>query len=180
MNKTVIIGSQNPVKINATKEGFSKVFPKDSFVYTGLSVPSHVSDQPMSDAETLMGAKNRSRNAQEKVPNADFWVGIEGGVEEVNGNIEVFAWIAICNSRQEGASRTCTFTLPLGLTTLLHQGIELGHANDIFFGEEHSKQKGGAVGSLTNQVLGRTEYYVQPVLLALIPFLHPELYIKDK
>lgn len=49
------------------------------------------------------------------------------------------------------------------------QGIELGHANDQVFAEHNSKQKGGALGSLTNGLLGRTEYYVQAVILALVP-----------
>ncbi len=34
---------------------------------------------PMSDAETLMGATNRANNAKKEVPDADYWVGLEGG-----------------------------------------------------------------------------------------------------
>lgn len=87
-----------------------------------------------------------------------------------------FAWVVITSPNQKGQSRTSTFHLPPKVTELIHQGIELGHANDQVFGEKNSKQKGGAVGSLTNGVLGRTEYYVQPVVLALVPFLNQELY----
>ena len=88
----------------------------------------------------------------------------------------VFAWVVIRSKHQIGKSRTSTFHLPPKVTELIHQGIELGYANDMVFREHDSKQKGGAVGSLTNGELGRTEYYVQPVMLALIPFLHPHLY----
>ena len=116
------------------------------------------------------------QNAKKENPRGSFWVGIEGGAQRRGDGIEVFAWIVIQDVYREGLSRTSTFSLPPGIVQLLDQGIELGHANDLFFGESHSKQKGGAVGSLTNQMLSRTEYYIQPVLLALVPFLKPELY----
>ena len=32
------------------------------------------------------------------------------------------------------------------------------------------------MGKLTNDHIPRRDYYAQPVALALIPFLHPELY----
>ena len=62
MSKKVIITSKNPVKINAVKEGFKKMFPKEEFVVEGVSIPSGVADQPMSNEETMLGAKNRVNN----------------------------------------------------------------------------------------------------------------------
>ena len=53
--KKVIITSKNPVKINATKKAFEKVF-NDRFEFEGVSADSLVSDQPMNNAETLNGA----------------------------------------------------------------------------------------------------------------------------
>ncbi|MBP7213466.1 MAG: DUF84 family protein, partial [Anaerolineaceae bacterium] len=63
--KTVIIvGSENPSKIEAVRLGFQAVFPNTSFEVLGLEVASAVSKQPMSDQETLHGADNRALNAQ--------------------------------------------------------------------------------------------------------------------
>lgn len=45
--KKVIVASTNPVKIEATKIGLSKMFPQESFDVRGFSVPSGISDQPM-------------------------------------------------------------------------------------------------------------------------------------
>ena len=53
--KKVIIASKNPVKINATKKAFEEVF-NDHFEFEGVSADSSVSDQPMSNKETLKGA----------------------------------------------------------------------------------------------------------------------------
>ncbi len=62
--KKIIVASKNPVKINATKVAFEKVFPQETFEVIGMQVPSFVSDQPMSDEETLEGAINRAENVK--------------------------------------------------------------------------------------------------------------------
>jgi inosine/xanthosine triphosphatase len=176
MMQKVIIASQNPVKINSTKIGFSKIFEKEQFHFEGVSVPSGVADQPMTEAETLQGAVNRSVAAKEMIPDAYFWVGIEGGIQKDQFGIYAFAWVVVKSPDKQGQSRTSTFYLPDRVVNLLQEGVELGEANDIVFRETNSKQQGGAVGSLTNRQLGRTEYYVQAVMLALVPFCNPKLY----
>ena len=56
---SVFIGSKNPTKINAVKKAFTCVFKKKHFSFIGVSSPSGVGDQPMSEKETKRGAKNR-------------------------------------------------------------------------------------------------------------------------
>ena len=75
--RKIIIASRNPVKIEATRQGFQVMFPGEDFQIEGVSTPSGVSDQPMSSQETMTGATNRARAAQAQQPKADFWVGIE-------------------------------------------------------------------------------------------------------
>ena len=52
----------------------------------------------------------------------------------------------------------------------------MGHADEIVFGLSNTKQKMGTTGLLTNNVIDRTQYYTQAVILALIPFLKTDLY----
>ncbi|MGK0308683.1 MAG: non-canonical (house-cleaning) NTP pyrophosphatase, partial [Urechidicola sp.] len=40
----------------------------------------------------------------------------------------------------------------------------------------NSKQKNGAVGILTGNLIDRTQFYVEAMVLALIPFLNKEIY----
>jgi len=77
---TLVVASQNPVKIAATRRGFASMFPRRAFHLHPVEVPSGVRPQPLSDAETLQGALNRVQHAAHLVPQADYWVGIEGGV----------------------------------------------------------------------------------------------------
>ncbi|WP_339606163.1 inosine/xanthosine triphosphatase [uncultured Roseivirga sp.] len=173
----VVIASQNPVKIKCTELAFTEVFKNESIAFTGISVPSNVSDQPMTDSETLEGARNRAKNAKLANSKADYWVGIEGGIAETEeGEMLAFAWISIISKHRKGEARTATFTLPPKISELIHQGIELGVADDMVFKRSNSKQCNGAVGILTHGLIDRAEYYRPAIILALIPFINPQLY----
>ena len=173
--KTLVVASLNPVKIAAALDGFRRMFPDDSFEARGVSVPSGVSDQPMTDAETLQGALNRVAHARAATPDADYWVGLEGGCQESGGALETFAWIVVTDGVRMGKSRTASFSLPEEAARLVRQGMELGHADDVVFGRSNSKQQNGSVGLLTGDVVDRAAYYAQAVILALIPFKNPSL-----
>ncbi|MEP6986851.1 MAG: inosine/xanthosine triphosphatase [Chloroflexota bacterium] len=164
------IASTNPVKVQSAKHGFSQMFPAETITADGLSVPSGVSDQPMTDEETLQGALNRASNARAAHPASDYWVGIEGGCEEKHGELWTFAWVVVMSSEVIGKARTGAFMLPQEVATLVRSGIELGIADDQVFGRSNSKQTNGAVGLLTADLIDRQRYYEHAVVLALIPF----------
>ena len=84
------------MKINATK----KALKKSLLIVLNLKVSadSLVSDQPMSNNETLKGATNRLQNIQHL--EADYLVSIEGGVNLVDNNYEAFAWIVISDKKK--------------------------------------------------------------------------------
>lgn len=174
--KTVIIASKNPIKIQAAQAGFSKMFTNHEFLYVDVSIPSQVPNQPLSDQETMIGAHNRAYNARKKYRDADYWIGIEGGIHDHEGEMSAFAWVIVLSHDQCGKGRTGTFYLPPRIAELVRSGKELGEADDIVFKRKNSKQSLGAVGLLTGDVLNRTQFYESAVILALIPFLNPNLY----
>lgn len=175
--KKIVVASKNPIKIQATLEGFKRMFPDESFSVEGISVESGVDDQPSSDSETYQGAINRAVNASQALPDADYWVGLEGGIQKKNDEMESFAWMIVRGQDgQIGKGRTSTFFLPPRVAELINEGKELGEADDIVFGKTNSKQANGAVGLLTHDVVVRTDYYTEAIIFALIPFRNPELY----
>lgn len=174
--KKVIVCSKNPVKIEVARLAFTKMFKDIEFEFEGISAESEVADQPKSDEETLRGAKNRIKNAKKSFPQADFWIGIEGGVEKQKDELIAFAWIIIDSEKFSSKSRTAVYTLPKEVADLIDQGKELGEADDIVFKRNNSKQGIGSVGILTDGVITRTSFYEQAAILALIPFINPELY----
>lgn len=175
--KKVIVASKNPVKISASAEGFKKMFPEETFECVGVSAPSGVAEQPMTDEETYTGATNRLSHIKSAEPEADYWIALEGGVEERDGELEVFAWMVIESKEGvTGKGKTSSFFLPRKIAELVHQGMELGHATDKVFNETDSKQKNGSIGFLTNDNVTRTTYYIEAIIIALIPFKNPSLY----
>lgn len=180
--QVVVVASKNPVKINAALQGFSLMFPLSTYTAHGISVPSGVPEQPFSDAETLLGAQNRVENARAAQPDADYWIGLEGGVAEQDlgdsdgASLANFAWIVVTDKHgRTGKARTGAYFLPKETAKLVRGGMELGHADDLVWGRSNSKQKTGSVGLLTDNVIDRTAYYVQAVVLALIPFRNTHL-----
>ncbi|ETX01796.1 MAG: inosine/xanthosine triphosphatase [Candidatus Entotheonella factor] len=176
----IVVASTNPVKMAATQRGFHRMFPAKTFDFESVSVPSGVREQPLSNAETLQGATQRTQAASECVPDAAYWVGIEGGVETDRHGLGAFAWIVIRSSAFTAQSRTGTFYLPSPVADLLGRGNELGEAIDIVFGTANSKHAGGAIGLLSDHAVDRTQLYEQAVVLALVPFKHTGLYQMER
>jgi|GEM_PF-79117 len=172
----IAIASHNPVKLAATRQGFETAFPEQEFTFVPVTTASGVSEQPFSDQETLSGAEERARQASLALPDADYWVGIEGGVEEHPCGMAAFAWVVVRGTAQSGRGRSAAFFLPEAVAALVRQGVELGTADDMIFGRSNSKQANGAIGLLTGDLIDRAALYVPAVIMALIPFKNPELY----
>jgi len=171
----IVVASKNPVKINAAKLGFEAMM-NEAVEATGVSVPSGVSDQPMTDEITRIGSEQRANGAKKNYPDADYWIGIEGGIDKLNGGIHTFGWITILSKNQHGQSRSATIPLPNAVEAGLQSGRELGDINDELFHKDNSKQNMGTSGILTNGVMDRLELYRHALVLALIPFVNKELY----
>lgn len=170
--KKVVVASLNPAKVNAVKSAFVATFPQESFEFVGTSVASGVADQPMSNSETHRGALNRVKNAKCHIPDADYYVGLEAGIEE---NV-TFAWMVIETSTHRGESRSASLMLPPIVVEKLPGANELGDVMDEVFGTNNIKQKGGAISLLTQDQLTRSSVYHQALILALIPFTNPEYF----
>ena len=174
--KTLVVASRNPVKANAALAGFERMFPDSEFQLQTVTVESGVGQQPKSEAETLRGAENRASAAARKIPQADFWIGIEGGIEDLSDGMLAYAWVVVRSAGPTGKGRTGGFLLPEAVARLVREGKELGDANDIVFGRENSKQQEGAIGLLTGNVMDRTELYEHAMVLALAPIKSPAYY----
>lgn len=125
----------------------------------------------MGNEETLRGARGRVQHCRELAPDADFFVGLEGGcerVDEANGSrpgrheLSCYAWIVVEDrAGRQGRGKTGVFFLPPRVAELVAAGKELGDANDEVFGRHDSKRGLGAVGILTDGHITRQTYYEQ-------------------
>ncbi|WP_421852091.1 inosine/xanthosine triphosphatase [Marinomonas sp.] len=173
----VCVGSTNPVKVNAARQAFSQVFPNHTIHCEEMHAPSGVADQPMTEADTRLGAQNRAKYCSEHNDSndMDFFVAMEGGVDEFEEGAATFAYVAVLNSDGElMTGRSANLPLPNKVYQRLQANEELGIVMDELFNTDNIRQKGGAIGLFTNHAATRESVYTQALLLALAPVLHPE------
>ena len=169
----IVVGSRNPVKIGAAKQAFGTLFPSASLEVIAIDVDSGADDQPDSDEATRQGARTRALNSRQAEPDADFWVGLEGGVEIIDEQLMAFAWMSVQGRIGDvSEARSTTLPLPPAVKELIIGGMELGKANDRVFSTVNSKQAGGAYGLLTDGLFTREGIYAQTLIMALIPFVN--------
>lgn len=166
----IVVGSTNPVKVGAVEEAFRKYYPECRV--EGIEVESDVSDQPMSEEETIRGARNRASRCSE---HADFGVGIEGGIVQIGDKLYNCAWVSILSKEGvEGLSGGLYFELPPKVSERIKNGGELGPVMNEMTGEENVKRKMGAIGIFSKGQLDRKQAYVQIILSAMVKFVSPE------
>jgi inosine/xanthosine triphosphatase len=171
-NLKVVVGSTNPVKINATKKAFSRFF--DDIEVIGINVDSGVSEMPISRSEIINGAINRAKKSLE---NADYGVGLEGGTHETKYGMLLMGVTAIISKNGEiGLGNTEGFILPEMIAKRIRNGEELGPVMDDIINEKDTKKKLGAVGIFTKGQITRTDSFEQSVIIALIKFINPQFY----
>ena len=178
----VLIGSGNSVKIESTRQSFSKFFKPVEV--KGFRVDSGVSAQPFNE-DTFTGAKNRAGHVKrindERCLNADFFVGIEGGVLQLYNRWFQFTVIYISDSQhRESFGTTGLYELPDWIIEKLLTGTELSHIIDELAQDSNTREKQSASGFFTNGVVNRLQNYTQAITFALIPFLQDSLYFQRK
>lgn len=174
----ILVGSKNPVKIDSVKEAFANYF--EGIEVVGVDVDSEVSIQPIND-ETFVGAQNRALKLKElnrsQNLGAEYFVGIEGGITKQFDKWFAFGCMCVIDKDgRVGFGTSPHFELPPTVVEKLLQGAELGEVMDVIMNQQNTKQKHGAIGFFTNGVMNRKELYIEGLKVAVIPFLHKELF----
>ena len=174
----ILVGSKNPVKLDAVKETFLLYFENVEVI--GMSVNSEVPDQPINE-ETFTGAENRADKLEklnsELSLDAEFFIGIEGGIQQIYKKWFAFGCMCIIHkSGKKSFGTSAHFELPEIVTKQLLERKELGHVMDEIMQQENTKQKGGAISYFTNGKMNRKELYTPGLISALVPFQHEEMY----
>ena len=134
--------------------------------------------------ETFEGAKNRASalltlNNQNKL-NADYFIGIEGGIIKIFDKWFALGLMCILNKQGlAGYGTSPLFELPSFVIEKLLAGNELGTVMDELTGNENTKQKEGAIGFFTNGIMDRKELYVGGLIAALVPLNHEQLFFNN-
>ncbi len=170
----VAIGSTSESKVRATRAVFGRAFPAAHV--EAVAVDSGVSDQPIGDEETIRGAERRARVARQSA-NADFGVGIEGGVHPDARGVWMCVWVAVAHrDGRESLGGGLRLRVPPWLAARAMAGEEVGAIVDALLGRENAHEALGAIGMLTAGLVDRQSALEQALAAALAPFLVGPLY----
>ncbi len=169
-----IIGSLNNAKTKATQEIVSFYFP--DAILTQVDVSSGVSNQPFGDVETIKGAVNRAIAAANS-KKGSIGIGLEGGVKDIDNDIYLCNWGAF--ALQDGTVLTAggaQIPLPIEIAIKLKNGEELGPVVDDYFKANDIRQREGAIGMFTSQIVNRDELFehVLKLLIGQMKYLSNE------
>ena len=171
----VAVGTNNPVKVAAVKNVFSRLY--GNVTVDTRRVSSGVPPQPFG-SDTVKGAMNRAKNAY-KSGEYDYGVGIEAGLSDVEGfilDIQFCAIYDVVDGFTLGSGSGFVYP-PIVISEVL-AGREVGDVMSEVSGIENLGQSLGAIGYLSHGLLDRTQLTEQSVLMALIPRINPKLYKK--
>lgn len=171
----VVVGSKNPVKLNATKNILEKIYGKINI--ESVDADSQVPHQPFGKDETIQGAINRAKNAY--LDDFDLSIGIESGLMETPNSITGYIdlqWCAIFDGEKITLGVSAGFEYPPDVIEEVLKGVEVGDVMDKVTGVDKLGQKTGAVSYLSKGILDRTKNTEQCILTAMIPRMNEEIY----
>jgi inosine/xanthosine triphosphatase len=171
----VTVGSQNPVKLKATRNVLEKIYTE--VTVKAVEVDSGVPDQPFGLEQTIEGAINRAKNAY--TIGIDLSVGIESGLMETPHSLTGYMdlqWCAIHDGEKITLGVSAGFEYPPMVVEEVLKGKEVGEIMDRVTGVSNLGEKTGAVSYLTRGMLDRTGNTEQCVLMAMVPRMNERVY----
>lgn len=142
-----------------------------------LSVPSGISDQPMSEEETITGAINRAKAVLAALPEVQIGLGLEGGLMYDDRFTSEWYLISVCaawNGKQLFLGKGLSFPIPnLAAERIKQENIELHTIIDEWGKTTNSNHRGGAYGLFTDDRVRRADVFRDAVIAAITPFHSP-------
>ncbi|MFP1482817.1 inosine/xanthosine triphosphatase [Escherichia coli] len=162
----VVCATTNPAKIQAILQAFHEIFGEGSCHLHPLPSRAVYRNSPLAVGKRALAHEIGVANARRLLPEADFWVAIEAGID----GDSTFSWVVIENTSQRGEARSATLPLPAVILQKVREGEALGPVMSRYTGIDEIGRKEGAIGVFTAGKLTRASVYHQAVILALSPF----------
>jgi inosine/xanthosine triphosphatase len=199
MSKSLIaVGSTRGPKLDAVHDALKlcadHLNPNVQFEVLGFAVDSGVGHTPLSSAESMRGAQQRTEAlicmASGTRETYQYFVGLEGGLEVMesdiadtdsarNGGRRVFleSWAYVSDGSRGHFGRSGGIELPPALAhEVLDDGVELADAIDKFAGMAGIRDNQGAWGVLSNNLITRREAFRVALVAAFAPFYNGNLF----
>lgn len=174
-----MVASTSAAKVDAVQRAADRIAAIDrtfqSFTIRTLDVTGVSPRMPMTDAETLEGARLRAATAARTVERPFLAIGLEGGLS-TDPIATLTSWAAATDGERWGYGAGGRIVLPDAVMQQVKAGRELGDVIDQLAGAQIRGTR-GAWGWLTRDLIGRRQALLTATLAALAPFYNKETYI---
>ena len=174
----IVVASTSPAKVDAVRraaERIAVVDPAfDNATIRTMDVTGLAPQMPMSDRETLDGARVRARTATRGATPPFIAIGLEGGLSS-EPLVTLTSWAAATDGQRWGFGAGGRIVLPDGVLAQVQGGRELGDVIDEMAGAG-TRGTRGAWGWLTRDLVGRRHALITATLAALAPFYNAGTY----
>ena len=178
MPMLIVVASTSPAKVDAVRRSVERIAAVDpSFskaTLRTLDVTGVSPRMPMTDKETLEGARLRASTAARSVNSPFIAIGLEGGLS-ADPLPTLTSWAAATDGERWGYGAGGRIVLPDAVMSQVIAGRELGDVIDEMAGAQIRGTR-GAWGWLTRDLVGRRQALLTATLAALAPFYNAALY----
>lgn len=133
-----------------------------------VEVESGISDQPMDELTTIIGARNRAKAALISV-DADMGIGLEGGLSEINDELYLVCVAVIKVKEKEYLGISSKLVLPTEVSNEIKQGVQFGEAIRGY--KLKNSGKGDIFDHWINELISRRKLFGEAILNAFWSFL---------
>jgi non-canonical (house-cleaning) NTP pyrophosphatase len=205
MSKSLIaVGSTRGPKLDAVHDALrlcaEQLNPNVRFEVFGFAVDSGVGHTPLSSAESMRGARQRTEALMQMASGNgevyQYFVGLEGGLEVMDSNqshessgedtdssgnqgrrVFLESWAYVSDGSRGHFGRSGGIELPPALAhEVLDKGVELAAAIDKFAGMAGIRDNQGAWGVLSNNLITRREAFRLALVAGFAPFFNANLF----
>jgi len=170
----IVLGSTSKAKKEILDKALRNSI-KGKYEIVGINADSEISDQPLSEDETVKGAVNRARNAFKQVPDADFAVGLEGGLNKVDGaNYFLVCGTAIVDNTQKAYIGVGgQLELPKEVSDRISNNEQFGEAIREYEAKNKTDQN---VAPLVESIISREASFIQAINNAYLSYKNKKHY----
>ena len=174
----IVVASTSPAKVDAVRRAVDRIAViEPSFgkaTIRTLDVTGIAPRMPLTDRETLDGARLRAQTATRGLTPPFLTVGLEGGLS-ADPMVTLTSWAAATDGTRWGYGSGGRIVLPETVLQQVKADRELGDVIDDLAGKG-TRATRGAWGWLTRDLVGRRHALITATLAALAPFYNSELY----
>ncbi len=174
----IAVGSKNPVKLNAVKDAFEKLwFSEVEVQWVDDADMRWIDHQPLTKEATAQWAHNRATYCLQKFVNCDIALGLEWWVFFDDTQEKAYLFAVVCVVDRDWYTNTSfswDLRLPNVLRDLLLSWDELWDAMDKTIHTQNIKQWQWVTWFLMWWVVDRQMLFVINIVQSLIPWIHKD------